>query len=146
GVLATELAEARAFSSHELRILDLYSRQAADAIERAQAERDLDTARRRLEAALNAGDIGVFDWGMVTDQVYRDANFGRMFGVNLDGQGAAPRSLFEPAIHPDDRRERAVRVQRAIDENIPYEAEYRIVVGGETRWVVSRGKVERDGA
>jgi PAS domain S-box-containing protein len=144
GVLATELSEARSFSAQELRILDLYSRQAADAIERARVVRDLDTARRRLEAALNAGDIGIFEWDMVTDQVYGDTNFARMFGVTLDSQGSAPRSQFEPAIHPDDRRDRAARVQRAIEEDLPYEAEYRILVSGEIRWVVSRGKVERD--
>lgn len=144
GVLATELSEARSFSPQELRILDLYSRQAADAIERARAERDLDTVRRRLEAALNAGEIGVFDWDMVTDQVYGDANFERMFGIKLDEHGAAPRSIFEPAIHPDDRAARSTRVQLAIETGAHYEAEYRIVNGGAPRWVTSRGRVERD--
>jgi PAS domain S-box-containing protein len=146
GVLATELAEARKFSAQELRILDLYSRQAADAVERAQAERDLETARRRLEAALNAGDIGVFEWDMGTDLVYGDANFARMFGVQLDAAGAAPRTAIEPFIHPDDRPGRMERVQKSIDEGIPYEAEYRIVSNGEPRWVISRGKVEYDEA
>jgi PAS domain-containing protein len=109
GVLATELSEARSFSPQELRILDLYSRQGADAIERARTERDLDTVRRRLEAALNAGEIGVFDWDMLTDQVYGDANFERMFGIKLDEHGSAPLSVFEPAIHHDDRERRAIR-------------------------------------
>ena len=146
GVLATELAEAREFSAQELRILDLYSRQAADAVERAQAERDLETARRRLEAALNAGDIGVFEWDMATDLVYGDSNFAGMFGIRLDASGAAPRTMIEPLIHPDDRPGRSDRVQKSIDEGMPYEAEYRIVNNGESRWVISRGKVEYDEA
>jgi PAS domain S-box-containing protein len=144
GILATELAEARPFSLHELRILDLYSRQAADAIERARVERDLDTTRRRLEAALNASDIAVFDWDMVNNQVYGDANFARMFDVELDPHGAAPREGIEAAIHPDDRHERAARVKRAIQEGSSYEFEYRIITRGEVRWVISRGRVEHD--
>ncbi len=144
GVLATELSEARRFSAPELRILDLYSRQAADAVERARVERDLETARRRLATALNAGEIGVFDWDMLSDQVHGDANFERMFGIKLDEQGSAPRSAFEPFIHPDDREMRADRVKRAIDTGEPYEAEYRIVNGDATRWVISRGTIERD--
>jgi len=144
GVLATELSEARRFSAPELRILDLYSRQAADAVERARVERDLETARRRLATALSAGEIGVFDWDMLSDQVHGDANFERMFGIKLDEQGSAPRSAFEPFIHPDDREMRADRVKRAIDTGEPYEAEYRIVNGDATRWVISRGTIERD--
>ena len=144
GVLATELSEARRFSAQELRILDLYSRQAADAVERSRVERDLETARRRLATALNAGEIGVFDWDMLSDQVHGDANFERMFGIKLDEQGSAPRSAFEPFIHPDDREMRADRVKRAIDTGEPYEAEYRIVDGDATRWVISRGRMERD--
>ena len=144
GVLATELSEARRFSAQELRILDLYSRQAADAVERARVERDLETARRRLATALNAGEIGVFDWDMLSDQVHGDANLERMFGIKLDEQGSAPRSAFEPFIHPDDREMRADRVKRAIDTGEPYEAEYRIVDGDATRWVISRGRMERD--
>ena len=144
GILATELAEARNFSSHELRVLDLYSRQAADAIERARVERDLETARRRLEAALNAGDIGVFEWDIASDQVYGDPNFERMFGIKFDASGSAPRASFEPLIQPDDRPMRSTRLQKALDEAVPYESEYRILRGGVSRWVVSRGKVEYD--
>ena len=125
GVLATELSEARRFSAQELRIVDLYSRQAADAVERARVERDLETARR-LATALNAGEIGVYDWDMLSDQVHGDANLERMFGIKLDEQGSAPRSAFEPFIHPDDREMRADRVKRAIDTGEPYEAEYRV--------------------
>ncbi len=144
GVLATELSEARRFSAQELRILDLYSRQAADAVERARVERDLETARRRLATALNAGEIGVFDWDMLSDQVHGDANLERMFGIKLDEQGSAPRSAFDPPIHPDDREMRADRVKHAIATGEPYEAEYRIVNGDATLWVISRGRIERD--
>ena len=77
--------------AHELQVLDLYSRQAADAIVRARVERDLATARSRLETALRVGEMGVYDWNMVTDQVYGDPNFRRMADVAFDEDGFAPR-------------------------------------------------------
>jgi len=146
GALLTHLADARDFSQHELQVLDLYSRQAADAIVRSRVERDLATARSRLDAALRAGEMGVYDWNMVTGRVYGDANYQRMVDVPFDENGFAAREALSEAIHPDDRAERLRRVQRAIDTGEPYEGEYRFLSHGKTRWVISRGQVEYDRA
>ena len=143
GALLTHLREPRDFSTRELRVLDLYSRQAADAIVRARVEHDLSTARRRLDAALIAGEVGVFDWDLLSDRVYGDANHMSLFGLPSE-PGFAPRSTFAERIHPDDRQQRAARVQHTLATGAPYECEYRIVNGSSTRWVIARGKVERD--
>jgi len=94
GALLTHLADARDFSQHELQVLDLYSRQAADAIVRSRVERDLATARSRLDAALRAGEMGVYDWNMVTGRVYGDANYQRMVDVPFDENGFAAREAL----------------------------------------------------
>jgi PAS domain S-box-containing protein len=144
GALLTHLREPHDFSPYEVRALDLYSRQAADAIVRARVERDLATARRRMDTALYAGEIGVFDLDIAAERVYGDANFQRLFGIPFDERGSAPFAAIESAIHPDDREARASQVNRAIETGSLYEAEYRIIVGGKTRWVISRGNAERD--
>ena len=144
GALLTHLHEARDFSTREVRVLDLYSRQAADAIVRARVERDLAAARRRMDAALYASEIGVFEWDIPGERVYGDANYQRLFGIAFDQRGSAPLAAFEPAIHPDDRAARAGMVNDAIETGSLYQAEYRIIAGGRTRWVSSRGKAERD--
>ena len=126
--------------------MDLYSRQAADAIVRARAERDLALTRSRLESALRVGEMGTYDWNMLTDRVYGDAHFQRMAGVTFDEDGFASRQALNDRIHPDDREERLKRVRRAIATREPYEAEYRIVTDGSPRWVISRGTVEYDDA
>lgn len=143
GALLTHLRAPRDFSTRELRVLDLYSRQAADAIVRARVEHDLSNARRRLDAALIAGEVGVFEWNIPAERVYGDANYMRLFGLSSE-LGFAPPATFAERIHPDDRRERAARVQHTLDTGAPYECEYRIVNGDSTRWVIARGKVERD--
>lgn len=144
GALLTHLHEPRDFSPHEVRVLDLYSRQAGDAIARARVERDLANARRRLESALSAGEIGIFDWDTNTNLVHGDANFQRFFGIHFDENGNAELAEFERAIHPDDRYTRSLRVKHTLETGEPYEAEYRIVKGGRTRWVISRGRIEKN--
>jgi signal transduction histidine kinase/ActR/RegA family two-component response regulator len=146
GALVTHLSEPREFSEHELQVLDLYSRQAADAIVRARAERDLALTRSRLESALRVGEMGTYDWNMVSDRVYGDSHFQRMAGVPFDEHGFASRQALNDRIHPDDRDERLKRVRRAIATGEPYEAEYRISTEGDPRWVISRGTVEYDDA
>ena len=146
GALVTHLAKPHDFSDHELQVLDLYARQAADAIVRARAERELAIARSRLDSALRVGEMGLYDWNMVTDRVYGDPNFQRMAGVPFDADGFASRQVLNDKIHPDDREERLKRVRRAIASREPYEAEYRILTDGSPRWVISRGTIEYDDA
>ncbi|HVY05612.1 MAG TPA: ATP-binding protein [Burkholderiales bacterium] len=144
GALLTQLREPRDFSTREMRVLDLYSRQAADAIVRARVEYELATARRRLDTALSASEIGIFDWDIPNGRVFGDANFQRMFGTTHDKDGWAPSSAFEPLIHPDDRAARTALVRKTLDTGALYESEYRIVNNGETRWVISRGRAEHN--
>jgi PAS domain S-box-containing protein len=144
GALLTHLRQPRDFSTREVRVLDLYSKQAVDAIMRARVEHDLATARQRLETALSASAIGIFDWDIVNGRVYGDANFARMFGIVLDRDGSIADTTFEPLIHPDDRVARSASVRKTLETGAPYEVEYRIVSRGQTRWVLSRGKTERD--
>jgi PAS domain S-box-containing protein len=146
GVLVTHLPEAREFTAHELQVLDLYSRQAADAIVRARVESDLATARSRLDAALRVGEMGVYDWDMASDRVYGDPNYQRITGVPFDQDGYATRQSLYDKIDPQDREERLKRVQRAVDTGEPYEAEYRIVTSAKPRWVISRGRAHYDDA
>lgn len=144
GALLTHLHEPRDFSTREVRVLDLYSKQAAGAIMRARVEHDLTTARRRLEAALSASEVGIFDWDIPNARVHGDTNFQRMFGAPFDKDGWSPASAFEPLIHPDDRVARSALVKRTLETGELYEAEYRILNKGETRWVISRGRTEHD--
>ena len=112
----------------------------------ARAERALEAARRRLESALIAAEVGTFEWNIVDDRLYGDPNFERFFGIALDAIGAAPLGRFIEAIHPDDRARAMARIEHSMATGEPCEVEYRIVVGDRTRWVVARGKVEYDAA
>ena len=88
--------------------------------------------------------MATFVWEIAADRLYGDANFARMFNVRLDEDGSAPLEVYLAVIHPDDRS----RVQGLVEETIrfgrDFEAEYRLLGTGDERWVIGRGKIERN--
>ena len=127
-----------------------YFNPATETTARVQAEKALATTQRRLDAALLAGEVGTFQWDIPEDRLWGDANFARIFRIQLDETGAAPLAAYLAAIHEDDRDRTNELVQRTLETGSPYEAEYRIIVadehGSSTRWVEARGRVEYDEA
>jgi signal transduction histidine kinase len=125
-----------------------YFNPATETTARVTADAALVATRRRLDAALLAGEVGTFQWDVPEDRLWGDANFGRIFGIPLDATGAAPLASYLAAIHPDDRERTSALVQRTVETGVPYFAEYRIVAGSEDgrppRWVEARGRVEFD--
>ena len=110
-----------------------------------ETEEALAAARTRLDSALIAGEVGTFAWEIEDDRVYGDSNFGRMFNVALDARGTAPLAAYIAAIHPDDRAEVETGVRRAVEAGKDYEATYRVAGHDHHRWVVTRGKFEKNG-
>ena len=115
-----------------------------DETAQVRMERELLEASRRSDSALIAGEVGTFEWDIVTDRLWGDENFARIFGIALDVSGAAPLDKYVAAIHPEDRDRVMSLVRRAVETGGVYEAEYRIVSGERERWVIARGQVERD--
>jgi PAS domain S-box-containing protein len=117
-----------------------------DVTDRKRAETAAAELRRKLDAALLAGEVGTFEWDVEADRVWGDGNFGRLFGL-AEGDGptdGVPLSRCIEAIHPDDRALVRDRVGRTLETGCPYEAEYRLVTGPQARWVVARGVGERN--
>ncbi len=111
------------------------------------AEREIKDARARLEATLGAAEIGTWIWEVAENRVFADRNLARLFNVSdADAEGGAIEQ-YTAAIHEEDR----ARVQQAIETasraGERYEVEYRLVrPEGGYRWVVARGRAERDPA
>ncbi|HYG75133.1 MAG TPA: PAS domain S-box protein [Planctomycetota bacterium] len=116
-----------------------------DITAKKQAEEAVLELQRKLNSALLAGEAGTFEWDIIKDRLWGDSNFAQIFAIERDATGAAPLAKFVDAIHPDDRAIVLEKVKRTVETGCDYRAEYRIVLGGQTRWVVARGKGERDG-
>ena len=109
------------------------------------SEEQLREAQTRLEVALSAGEIATWMFDVVANRVVADANLARLFSVDSDAAAGGELGVYLQAIHDEDRAHVAQAIGEAIADKNDYEAEYRVVLpDGSYRWLVARGKVERD--
>jgi PAS domain S-box-containing protein len=95
--------------------------------------------RARWALAMDAGQIGSFDWALADDVLTWDDRLLEIFGMTEETFGGTI-SAFNDAVHPADSERVAHAIQRALDTLGIYEAEYRILLpDGRTRWVQARG-------
>ena len=82
---------------------------------RIRAEDALADARRRLDAALEGGQIATWVWDIRADRLYGDRNMTAFFNLPPDEGGGVPLSAYAVAVHPDDRD----RVMSLLESSIP---------------------------
>src|SRR5690606_39308144 len=99
----------------------------------------------RLQLALAAGRMGIWEWDSATNKVAWNGTEQRIAG--RDRHSLTPEQFFE-VVHPDDRERVEVAFRAAVTQQASFEAEFRIVrSSGEERWLVGRGMplIGRDG-
>ncbi len=105
--------------------------------------RDISDIRRteeRFQLAVSGSSHGIWDWNILTNEVYLAPRFKELLGY-ADDEFEDSFEAFENAVHPDDRD----RVLRALDEHIHYRVQYAVehrlqTKAGGYRWFLSRGQ------
>ncbi|HKB89146.1 MAG TPA: PAS domain S-box protein [Opitutaceae bacterium] len=113
---------------------------------RKKLERDIRDVQMRMEAALDAGEIGTWTWNIVTDQIFADRNLARFYSVSEhEANGGGSRETFASKIHPEDADRVKKIVAAALCKGNRYDADYRVLNSdGTVRWLEVRSRVERD--
>lgn len=148
-VLAVLVFFKRAKRAVDRRLLYLVSTVAAQLgwlIQRKQVEAAHRQSEKRLQLALEASDLGLWDWNLSSGKIYRDWRWKRMLGYEEHEIGDN-QSAFEQLVHPED----LPTVTRALNDHLQdpssvVEEEFRMrSKSGEWKWIQSRGQVvERD--
>ncbi|MFO7180533.1 MAG: PAS domain S-box protein [Pseudomonadota bacterium] len=109
-----------------------------DVSARVVAEQRLQASEERLQLALEAARMNVWDWDAAADQIECSENTHALWGLH-SGTSAD----FLEAVHPEDRDRLLATARTARVNGTPYECEYRIIDGeGRVRWKHSRGRFE----
>jgi PAS domain S-box-containing protein len=112
-----------------------------DVTERYDRERTLAETERRLQFALEATDMGVWEWHIETNDVVWDRTLERVIGLD-PGEFEGTLEAFEERVHPDDRANVRAEVERAVETDGMYETEFRMIhADGDVRWVAVRGQL-----
>jgi PAS domain S-box-containing protein len=116
---------------------DIHDRRLADSVSREW--------RRRLEAILEAGDIGTWTFDLRRRRLLVDANVALLVGAAPTRARAAPLRLFLRAVHPDDLDAVRAGLARAVEQREPYQLVHRIRrPDGAELTVNVRGRIEFD--
>jgi PAS domain S-box-containing protein len=108
--------------------------------ERRRAEEARLASEARLQAAIDAADIGLWDWDLVSGQIIGLGHHDRLFGF-FPGEFDGTFSSFEKRIHPEDLEKLNRAIQRAREDGSEYAHEYRVNwPDGSVHWIAGRGR------
>ena len=101
----------------------------------------------RFRHAMDAAEEGIWDYDLLTDEIYYSPAYSRIVGHSAEEIGRPLR--FEKYVHPDDRAQSLSAINDCIENLREYiDFDYRMQTkDGTWKWISAHGKaVERDAA
>ncbi|MDF2900658.1 MAG: histidine kinase [Phenylobacterium sp.] len=109
-----------------------------------EAQAALDRSEARLQLAQDAGEVGLWDWDVLTGEGYWSPTLYKNLGLTPGGDSNI-RTLLN-SVHPDDQEWVRQSNIAAIRTGKMAPTEYRVVrPDGEIRWLLSRGEMLQNG-
>jgi PAS domain S-box-containing protein len=142
--LASELHPGKWIDLHVYPSVDGVSVFFRDITKRKVAEEALRLGAKRLQLAQEAAGVGTWEWDIAPQQLYWSPEVYRLYGVDPAVQGPTLYGEWRRVLHPDDRDWVDAEMQAFLNARQPFAIEFRILRGGETCWMLGRGKVIRD--
>lgn len=145
GVLAVHTQEAYQYTSEDASFLQAIANTISAACQRHQKTEALTQSSDRLDLAIAAGQMGIWEYNVTTGlSNWNDIEY-ELFGLNPAEVEQASAELFFRHVHPDD----AERVQRDFDRTIANKEEFihefRVIhPDGQLRWIAARGRPIED--
>ena len=114
-----------------------------DTSERVQREQELDRERELFAYSQRLAGVGGWEYDCRTDEMYWTEEVRRIHGVDDEFTPTVEDALS--FYHPEDRPRVEAAIDRAVENNEPYDLELRIVsVDDEVRWVRAQGRPARE--
>jgi PAS domain S-box-containing protein len=119
---------------------------AQDITERKNLELSLRRSEERCQYALKGSNDGVWDWNLLTNEVYFSPRWKSMLGFEEDEIGDRV-DEWASRVHPDEIETVTAIIQDHLSGKTPfYVSEHRVKCkDGSYKWILDRGQAFRDG-
>ncbi len=120
---------------------ELYQKVQSELTQRQRVEIELSESEAGLRLALEAAQMGTWNWNILTRQIQWSANMEALFGLQ-PGEFDGSYEMFVSRLHLEDRDRVLDAIQYSIATATQYNIEFRVVYpNGQTRWAQSKGQV-----
>lgn len=110
-----------------------------DITDRIQSENLLSESEQRREMALEAANLGTWEWRPGEDYMVWDRRMFRITG--MPPRDSVPIEEFRKRVHPDDWERRATNIRSALSGDGAFENTYRFYRDGDELWFTSTGRM-----
>lgn len=130
----------REWTERDVATLERLAEPVVAELELAALNDDYETGRLVLELAVDAAQIGTFDWDLTTGELRWDDRVLELFGRDRESFDGTIED-FNAAVHPEDLPRVTELLTAAVESRGDYAAEYRVLLpGGQVRWISARGR------
>jgi diguanylate cyclase (GGDEF)-like protein/PAS domain S-box-containing protein len=106
-------------------------------------ERALRNSEERFKLAVSGTNDGVWDWNMLTDEVYYSPRFRQLLGFGPDETISSITELIS-RLHPEDQTHAQAVLQSHLKSGTPFDVELRLLTKAEIyKWFRARGQSVR---
>lgn len=134
-------SKAHAWREDEIELMREITARIWTSLERRRADEALVEAQTHTRIALDAAEMGTWQWDIVANQVFWNKRHFLLFGMEPHENPLEPKDFFAH-VHPEDRERVGQNLQRALDEDAIFNAEFRALLdNGQTRWMNGYGRV-----
>ena len=135
--------EPRAWSTHDVALLEQLAQRTFFALESARAIAELRESEQVLSLASRAGHMGAWTRDVLTGKVWWSVEMEEIFGLKpgeFQTRGGNEAAFFD-LMHPDDRAAVNAAVTDALQRNSDYRVDFRFRhANGKWRWMEGRGQ------
>ncbi len=125
-IVVQSYTDKHAYTENDKKMLEFVSDQIGMAIYRKKSEELLKKSEERFELAMKASNDGLFDWNLVTNEIYYSARWKSILGYN-DDELQNDITVWESLTEPHDRMASLHKLEEAIANKIDhYNVEFRM--------------------
>jgi diguanylate cyclase (GGDEF)-like protein/PAS domain S-box-containing protein len=111
---------------------------------REEAEQALKRSEERFQLAVTGSSDGLWDWNILTGEIYFSPRFEQLLGFNELEIGNTV-DTFLSRVHPEDRAATDQAFSNHLEQGAPFDTEMRLKTkSGDYRWFRARGQSVRE--